>query len=87
MLSLLRHAGVLEVSLRSFFAEAPNPEGFAVYLSHDLAMLRIIETFSESTPQLVLMLTIMLQWGELDPVTGAVTFSRLSVETQLSTSA
>ncbi|XP_050924219.1 LOW QUALITY PROTEIN: XK-related protein 8-like [Lates calcarifer] len=64
-----RHAGVLEVSLRSFFAEAPNPEGFAVYLSHDLAMLRIIETFSESTPQLVLMLTIMLQWGELDPVT------------------
>uniref|UniRef100_A0A4W6EDT4 XK-related protein n=1 Tax=Lates calcarifer TaxID=8187 RepID=A0A4W6EDT4_LATCA len=35
--------------------------GFAVYLSHDLAMLRIIETFSESTPQLVLMLTIMLQ--------------------------
>uniref|UniRef100_A0A4W6EG42 XK-related protein n=1 Tax=Lates calcarifer TaxID=8187 RepID=A0A4W6EG42_LATCA len=39
----------------------PTPEGFAVYLSHDLAMLRIIETFSESTPQLVLMLTIMLQ--------------------------
>uniref|UniRef100_A0A4W6EG28 XK-related protein n=1 Tax=Lates calcarifer TaxID=8187 RepID=A0A4W6EG28_LATCA len=37
----------------------PTPEGFAVYLSHDLAMLRIIETFSESTPQLVLMLTII----------------------------
>uniref|UniRef100_A0A3Q3FRE5 XK-related protein n=1 Tax=Labrus bergylta TaxID=56723 RepID=A0A3Q3FRE5_9LABR len=37
----------------------------AVFLSHDLSMLRLIETFSESAPQLVLMLTIMLQRGEV----------------------
>lgn len=42
-----------------------------VYLSHDLSMLRIVETFSESAPQLVLMLTIILRRGQLDPVTGA----------------
>ncbi|XP_023262037.1 XK-related protein 8-like [Seriola lalandi dorsalis] len=62
-----RHAGVVEVSIRSFCTKMT--EGCAVYLSHDLSMLRLIETFSESSPQLVLMLTIILQRGELDPVT------------------
>nr|XP_046272857.1 XK-related protein 8 [Scatophagus argus] len=65
-----RHAGVVEVSLRSFFTKQPCiHEDFAVYLSHDLSMLRLIETFSESAPQLVLMLTITLQRGHLEPVT------------------
>ncbi|XP_044028837.1 XK-related protein 8-like isoform X2 [Siniperca chuatsi] len=63
------HAGVVEISVCSFFSEHQTPEDFAVYLSHDLSMLRLIETFSESTPQLVLMLTIILQRGQLDPVT------------------
>ncbi|XP_030597473.1 XK-related protein 8-like [Archocentrus centrarchus] len=47
----------------------PDSEGLAVSLSHDLSMLRIIEAFSESAPQLTLMLTIFLQRGQLDPVT------------------
>lgn len=64
-----RHAGVFEISLRSFFTKLSDPEDFAVYLTHDLSMLRLIETFSESSPQLVLMLTIILQRGHLDPVT------------------
>ncbi|XP_041740985.1 uncharacterized protein LOC121573016 isoform X2 [Coregonus clupeaformis] len=34
--------------------------GFAVYLTHDLSMLRLIETFCESAPQLTLMTHIML---------------------------
>nr|XP_019959969.1 PREDICTED: XK-related protein 8-like [Paralichthys olivaceus] len=58
----LRHAGVIEVSVS-------NPGDVAVYLSHDLSMLRLIEAFSESSPQLVLMLTIILQRWQLDPIT------------------
>ncbi|XP_008329292.1 XK-related protein 8-like [Cynoglossus semilaevis] len=64
----VRHAGVMEMSVRSFFTKTSNPEGLAVFLAHDLSMLRLIETFSESSPQLVLMLTIMLQRLELHPV-------------------
>lgn len=65
-----RHAGVVEVSVRSFFSRLNGPdEDIAVFLSHDLSMLRLIETFSESCPQLVLMLTIILQRGQLDPWT------------------
>lgn len=68
----VRHAGVLEISIHSFCAKQPGSHGdYAVFLSHDLSMLRLIETFSESAPQLVLMLTIILQRGQLDPVTGA----------------
>ncbi|XP_075306448.1 XK-related protein 8-like [Odontesthes bonariensis] len=42
-----------------------DPEGVAVYLSQDLSLLLIIETFSESAPQVVLMLTVILQEGRL----------------------
>ncbi|CAI5691290.1 unnamed protein product [Oreochromis niloticus] len=64
-----RHAGVLEKTVESFRTELPDAEGVAVFLSHDLNMLRIVETFSESAPQLTLMLTIMLQQGHLDVFT------------------
>ncbi|XP_034091873.1 XK-related protein 8 [Gymnodraco acuticeps] len=63
-----RHAGVVEMSLCSAYSQVKDSEGFAVYMIHDLSMLRLIETFSESAPQLVLMITIMLQ-GQLDPIT------------------
>ncbi|KAL3984131.1 tripartite motif-containing protein 16 [Sarotherodon galilaeus] len=79
----LRHAGVLEMAVRSMYNRLPDPEKGAsmpeeqkpktehitVSLTHDLSMLRIIETFSESAPQLTLMLTIILQTGHPDPVT------------------
>ncbi|CAJ1083123.1 XK-related protein 8-like [Xyrichtys novacula] len=62
-----RHAGVVEVSIRSFFSKIRGlDEDVAVFLSHDLSMLRLIETFSESSPQLVLMLILILQRGQLD---------------------
>lgn len=70
----LRHAGVVEISVPSFSSEIRDAEGVAVFLSHDLSMLRLIETFSESAPQLVLMLTIILQRGQPDFVTGAVCY-------------
>ncbi|KAM4631475.1 XK-related protein 8-like [Polymixia lowei] len=59
----------MDVSMRSFFTRMQDPQGVAVYLTHDLSMLRLIETFAESAPQLVLMLTIMLQEGSVDPIT------------------
>ncbi|XP_035536814.1 XK-related protein 8-like [Morone saxatilis] len=64
-----RHAGVFEMSVCSYFTKSSDPKDMAEYLSHDLSMLRLIETFAESSPQLVLMLTVILQRGELDPVT------------------
>ncbi|XP_065328163.1 XK-related protein 8-like [Pelmatolapia mariae] len=64
----VRHAGVLEMAVRSMYKK-PKTEDITVSLTHDLSMLRIIETFSESAPQLTLMLTIILQKGHLDPVT------------------
>ncbi|XP_059205507.1 XK-related protein 8-like [Centropristis striata] len=73
-----RHAGVVEVSLCSSYSKLPDPQGMAVYLSHDLSLLRLIETFSESAPQLVLMLTIIMQRGELSPVTVLKAFGSAS---------
>lgn len=64
-----RHAGVVETSFCGSCSGLREPEDFAVFLSHDLSMLRLIESFSESCPQFVLMLTIILQRGHLDPVT------------------
>lgn len=67
----IRHAGVAEVSISGFFPKLQNSQidkDLAVYLSHDLSMLRLIETFSESCPQIVLMLTIILQRDQLGPV-------------------
>lgn len=49
--------------------QEPDSESIAVSLNHDLSMLRIIETFAESAPQLTLMLTIILQQGHPDLIT------------------
>ncbi|XP_033879139.3 XK-related protein 8-like isoform X2 [Acipenser ruthenus] len=37
-----------------------NEPGHVIYLTHDLSMLRLFETFSESTPQLTLMIYIII---------------------------
>lgn len=66
----LRYVCVMEVAVLSFISKkSRHPEHIAVYLSHDLSMLRLIETFTEGAPQLVLMLTVILQKGMLDPMT------------------
>lgn len=65
----LRHLGVVEMSVLSFTSPTLNHEDVAVFLNHDLAMLRIVETFSESLPQLVLMVATNVQHEHLDPVT------------------
>uniref|UniRef100_A0A671N3N6 XK-related protein n=1 Tax=Sinocyclocheilus anshuiensis TaxID=1608454 RepID=A0A671N3N6_9TELE len=54
-------------------------EGVAVYLNHDLQMLRLFETFSESAPQLTLMMSIILQRGELELTTAAAIASSVTM--------
>lgn len=65
-----RHAGVLELSMEKLHDSSRDNDGFAAFLNHDLSMLRLIEAFSESAPQLVLMLTIILRQNQFDLVTG-----------------
>lgn len=63
---------MVEISVHSFCARQHGSYGdYAVFLSHDLSMLRLFEAFSESAPQLVLMLTILLQSGQPSAVAGA----------------
>ncbi|XP_034017396.1 XK-related protein 8-like [Thalassophryne amazonica] len=69
----LRHAGYLEVSVGSFIKKGYDRDTVA-YLGHDLSMLRLMETFSESAPQLGLMLTVMLQRCSVEPITVAKAF-------------
>uniref|UniRef100_A0A3P9DU48 XK-related protein n=1 Tax=Maylandia zebra TaxID=106582 RepID=A0A3P9DU48_9CICH len=54
--------------------QEPDSESIAVSLNHDLSMLRIIETFAESAPQLTLMLTIIL-WACAVGSASAIAFA------------
>uniref|UniRef100_A0A3P9DTT2 XK-related protein n=1 Tax=Maylandia zebra TaxID=106582 RepID=A0A3P9DTT2_9CICH len=64
-----RYAGVMEKSVQSLYRKRADAESVAKFLRQDLRILRFIETFSESAPQLALMLTIILDKCRLDPVT------------------
>ncbi|XP_063041089.1 XK-related protein 8-like [Engraulis encrasicolus] len=44
--------------------------GIAVFMTHDLRMLRLFEAFTENTPQLTLMLTVIAQRENVEWVTG-----------------
>ncbi|XP_048036618.1 XK-related protein 8-like [Megalobrama amblycephala] len=66
----LRYAGVIEISTTLYFQQRRNTEGVALYLNLDLQMLRMFEAFSESAPQLILMMSIILQRGKLELITG-----------------
>ncbi|XP_017337314.1 XK-related protein 8 [Ictalurus punctatus] len=61
----LRFAAVMEISSRSFKQSDLRRTGIAVYLNHDLSMLRMFEAFSESAPQLVLMTALIMEMPEL----------------------
>uniref|UniRef100_A0AAV2J2Q1 XK-related protein n=1 Tax=Knipowitschia caucasica TaxID=637954 RepID=A0AAV2J2Q1_KNICA len=60
----LRHLGVLELAVGHVFC-GTDQRDLSVFLSHDVAMLRLVEAFSESLPQLVLMLSTSIHRGEL----------------------
>ncbi|CAL8299010.1 unnamed protein product [Lota lota] len=54
-----RHISAIWHGFRVWWRKEQGSE-YAVYLTHDLSMLRLIETFCESAPQLTLMTYIML---------------------------
>ncbi|XP_007254794.2 XK-related protein 8.3 [Astyanax mexicanus] len=56
---LLRHISAIWLGFCVWWRREKGSE-YAVYLTHDLSMLRLIETFCESAPQLSLMIYIML---------------------------
>ncbi|XP_051949359.1 XK-related protein 8-like [Xyrauchen texanus] len=69
-----RYAGVVEISTYSFLRQTDHfSENVALSLNFDLQMLRLIETFSESAPQLTLMISIIAHRGNLELITGIKT--------------
>lgn len=54
-----RHISAIRQGFRVWWKKQEGSE-YAVYLTHDLSMLRLIETFCESAPQLTLMIYVML---------------------------
>uniref|UniRef100_A0A673KY38 XK-related protein n=1 Tax=Sinocyclocheilus rhinocerous TaxID=307959 RepID=A0A673KY38_9TELE len=75
-----RYAGVIETSTTDFLHRINNfrkgvwhsiRDDVAVKLKHDFLMLRLFEAFSENTPQLTLILSRILQRGELELITAA----------------
>uniref|UniRef100_A0A3B1KE15 XK-related protein n=1 Tax=Astyanax mexicanus TaxID=7994 RepID=A0A3B1KE15_ASTMX len=75
----LRCASLVELSIRKVLKFDIFQEAVAVHLKHDLSMLRLFETFSESIPQIVLMITIIMQEQELQLFTVAVSFLMLAL--------
>ncbi|XP_064204796.1 XK-related protein 8-like [Anguilla rostrata] len=55
-----RHVSAIRQGFQVWWRGKQGSE-YAVYMTHDLSMLRLIETFCESAPQLTLMLYIMLR--------------------------
>ncbi|KAM9824049.1 XK-related protein 8.3 [Neosynchiropus ocellatus] len=56
---LCRHISAIRQGFKVWWRKEEGSE-YAVYLTHDLSMLRLIETFCESAPQLTLMIYVML---------------------------
>ncbi|XP_051729123.1 XK-related protein 8-like [Ctenopharyngodon idella] len=66
----LRYAGVTEMSTKHFLHHTKSFKERKPDLNRDLHMLRLFEAFSESAPQLILMMSRILQRGELELITG-----------------
>ncbi|KAL2080466.1 hypothetical protein ACEWY4_024259 [Coilia grayii] len=75
---IFRFAAVMEISLHNLTSHTSLKEGIAVYLTHDLCLLRLIETFTESAPQLTLMIAIISIREDVEWVTGLKTLGSFS---------
>ncbi|XP_022612973.1 XK-related protein 8-like [Seriola dumerili] len=64
---LCRHISAIRQGFRVWWRKEKGSE-YAVYLTHDLSMLRLIETFCESAPQLTLMIYVMLRTNKAQTV-------------------
>ncbi|OCT92066.1 XK-related protein 8 [Xenopus laevis] len=68
----LRCIHSLEVGATAFRSSENNPvyenyQQYAYFLTHDISMMRLMETFLENTPQLILILYIVLVRGTIYP--------------------
>lgn len=57
---LCRHISAIRQGFKVWWRQEAGSE-YAIYLTHDLSMLRLIETFCESAPQLTLMIYVLLR--------------------------
>ncbi|XP_046699556.1 XK-related protein 8-like [Silurus meridionalis] len=73
-----RFAAVIEISSNRCKLGEPLKKRLSVYLNQDLSMLRLFEAFSESAPQLVLMVTLIMEMPELHFFTVIKIFASLS---------
>ncbi|KAI1894952.1 hypothetical protein AGOR_G00121060 [Albula goreensis] len=64
---LLRHISAVEQGFSVWWRGRQDTE-YAAYVTHDLSMLRLMEAFCESAPQLVLLLYIILHSGHARPI-------------------
>ncbi|KAE8624083.1 hypothetical protein XENTR_v10005822 [Xenopus tropicalis] len=60
----------LEVGIAAYRSSENNPtydryQEYAYFLTHDISMMRLMETFLENTPQLILLLYIVLHRGTI----------------------
>ncbi|XP_047232007.1 XK-related protein 8-like [Girardinichthys multiradiatus] len=74
----IRHLAVLEAFMPNSNSNPSWPTDVVVYMNHDLNLLRFMETFWESAPQIVLMLTVIMQEGKPGPITVLKTICSLS---------
>eukprot|EP00079_Xenopus_tropicalis_P021286 XP_012812573.1 PREDICTED: XK-related protein 8 isoform X1 [Xenopus tropicalis] len=66
----LRCIHSLEVGIAAYRSSENNPtydryQEYAYFLTHDISMMRLMETFLENTPQLILLLYIVLHRGTI----------------------
>ncbi|KAG8451189.1 hypothetical protein GDO86_003443 [Hymenochirus boettgeri] len=67
---LLRCIHSLEVGVSAYRSSEQSPtyvqyQDYAYFLTHDISMMRLIETFLENTPQLILLLYVVLRKGTI----------------------
>ncbi|XP_053563098.1 XK-related protein 8 [Bombina bombina] len=71
----LRCIHSLEVGFKAYKTGNEQYQEYAYFLTHDISMLRLVETFLENTPQLILLLYIVLKRGTIQ------TFQYFSIAT------
>ncbi|MCI4395344.1 hypothetical protein PGIGA_G00179260 [Pangasianodon gigas] len=65
----LRFAAVMEISICRFKQSDRFQKVVTIYMNHDLSMLRLFEAFSESAPQIVLMMVLIIEMQEMQSFT------------------
>ncbi|XP_026797943.3 XK-related protein 8-like [Pangasianodon hypophthalmus] len=65
----LRFAAVMEISICRFKQSYRFQKPVTVYMNHDLSMLRLFEAFSESAPQIILMMALIIEMQEMQSFT------------------